>query len=214
LVIARDEQLTHRPLTAGGIHAPAPVDHADEEELARRLRARSIPAWETLFEGHFDRIYRYALARLRSREAAEDVAAATFDRALAAIDSYAYRGRPALAWLYGIARNVVNETRRSDMRQQAFGVLEGSLHRHDGNRAPAALLPLQADGTEGLAARMDLDHAMRRLTHTQREVVRLRYFSGLSASEAGQVIGRPETAVYALQARALAALRRHLTREI
>jgi len=48
------------------------------------------------------------------------------------------------------------------------------------------------------------------LTDTQREVVRLRYFAGLSASEAGQVIGRPETAVYALQARALAALRRQL----
>jgi RNA polymerase sigma factor (sigma-70 family) len=57
---------------------------------------------------------------------------------------------------------------------------------------------------------MDLDQAMRRLTHTQREVVRLRYFAGLSATEAGQVIGRPETAVYALQARALAALRRQL----
>ena len=169
-----------------------------------------MSAWETLFERHFDRIYRYALARLRSREAAEDVAAATFDRALATIDNYAYRGRPALAWLYGIARNVVKETRRNDMRQPAYGVVEDSFHRHDGTRPPAALLPLQADGTEGLASRIDLEHAMGCLTDTQREVVRLRYFAGLSASEAGQVIGRPETAVYALQARALAALRRHL----
>jgi RNA polymerase sigma-70 factor (ECF subfamily) len=210
LVTTRDDQLIHQPLTGGDIHVPAPVDHVDEEQLARLLRARSVAAWETLFERHFDRIYRYALARLRSRETAEDVAAATFDRALATIDSYAYRGRPALAWLYGIARNVVKETRRSDVRQQASGVVEDSFHRYDGNRPSAALLPLQADGTEGLAARMDLDHAMRRLTHTQREVVRLRYFAGLSATEAGQVIGRPETAVYALQARALAALRRHL----
>lgn len=207
---ARDDQLTQRPLAGGDIRAPARIDHADEEELARLLRARSVPAWETVFERHFDRIYRYALARLRSREAAEDVAAATFDRALATIDGYSYRGRPALAWLYGIARNVVKETRRSDMRQQASGVVEDSFHRYAGNRPSAALLPLQGDGTEGLAARMDLDHAMRRLTHTQREVVRLRYFAGLSATEAGQVIGRPETAVYALQARAVAALRRQL----
>ena len=131
---ARDDQLTHRPLASGDIRSPARIDHADEEELARLLRARSIPAWETLFERHFDRIYRYALARLRSREAAEDVAAATFDRALATIDSYAYRGRPALAWLYGIARNVVKETRRSDMRQQASGVAEDSFHRYDRKR--------------------------------------------------------------------------------
>ena len=75
---------------------------------------------------------------------------------------------------------------------------------------PLSLLPLEPDDTEGLASRMDLDSAMRRLTNAQREVVRLRYFAGLSAIEAGQVLGRPETAVYALQARALAALRRHL----
>ena len=42
-----------------------------------------MPAWETLFDRHYDRIYRYALGRVRSREAAEDIAAATFDRALA-----------------------------------------------------------------------------------------------------------------------------------
>ena len=207
---ARDDQLTHRPLAGADNRAPARVDQADEEELVRLLKARSIPAWETLFERHFDRIYRYALARLRSREAAEDVAATTFDRALATIDSYSYRGPPALAWLYGIARNVVKETRRSDMRQKAFGVVEDTFHRLDGHRLSAALLPLQADGTERLAARIDLDHAMRRLTHAQRDVVLLRYFAGLSATEAGQVIGRPETAVYALQARALAALRRAL----
>jgi RNA polymerase sigma-70 factor (ECF subfamily) len=197
------------PLASGDIRAAARTDYADEEEVARLLRARSVPAWETLFERHFDRIYRYALARLRSREAAEDVAATTFDRALATIDSYSYRGRPALAWLYGIARNVVNETRRSDMRQGASGVVEDSFQRADGDR-PAALLPLAADGTEGLASRMDLEQAIRCLTDTQREVVRLRYFAGLSAAEAGYVIGRPETAVYALQARALAALRRQL----
>ena len=143
---ARDEQLTHRPLTGGDIHASAPVDPADEEELARLLRARSVSAWETLFERHFDRIYRYALARLRSRETAEDVAAATFDRALATIDSYAYRGRPALAWLYGIARNVVKETRRSHLREQASGVMEGTLHRSDG-QPPAALLPCPRKGS-------------------------------------------------------------------
>ena len=57
---------------------------------------------------------------------------------------------------------------------------------------------------------MDLEHALGHLTKIQREVVLLRYFAGLTAAETGQVIGRPETAVYALQARALAALRRQL----
>jgi len=210
-VTARDSQFTHAPPIGGGPYAPAGVDHAGEEELARLLKARSVAAWEVLFERHFDRVYRYALGRLMCREVAEDVAATTFKRALATIDSYSYRGRPALAWLYGIARNVVNETRRSDMRQGAAGLVEGLFHRGNGARPSGALPLLQTDGTEGLVSRMDLEQAMRRLTRIQREVVLLRYFAGLSASETGAVIGRPETAVYALQARALAALRRQLT---
>ena len=181
-----------------------------EEELARLLKERSIAAWEFLFERHFDRVYRYALGRLLSREAAEDVAAATFDRALAIIDSYSYRGRPALAWLYGIARNVVKETRRNDIRQQGAGLLRGLFGHPNGHRPDHVLPLLQMDRSDAAVSRIDLTHAIGCLTEIQREVVLLRYFAGLSATETGQIIGRPETAVYALQARALAGLRRQL----
>ena len=163
-----------------------------------------------LFEGHFDLVYRYALGRLFCREAAEDVAAATFDRALRTINSYSYRGRPILAWLYGIAGNIVKETLRDEARERRVGLVQGMLSRN-GHQPHDPLHGTQVDSVTGLAARMDLDNAMRRLTRTQREVVLLRYFAGLSAIETGQIIGRPETAVYALQARALAALRRQLT---
>jgi RNA polymerase sigma-70 factor (ECF subfamily) len=199
-------------LLAGGDTAPALVGHLGEEEFARLLKAHSLAAWQILFDEHFDGVYRYALARLCSREAAEDVAAATFQRALATINGYSYVGRPAIAWLYGIARNIVKETRRSEMRQQATG-LAGYLLRHNngnGNQPSDPLGHSQADGTDGLVSRMDLEQAMLRLTQVQREVVRLRYFAGLSAAETGRVIGRPDTAVYALQARALLALRRQL----
>jgi RNA polymerase sigma-70 factor, ECF subfamily len=209
-VIARDDQLAFRPLAGDDLHT-SEVVASDEEELARLLRARSLAAWEALFERHFDRIYRYALARLRSCEAAEDVAAATFHRALATIDSYSYQGRPILAWLYGIARNVVKETRRSDMRQQAIGLLERLVRGSNGHRPSDALSFLEVDGAEALVAQIDLENAMRQLTDIQREVVFLRYVAGLSATETGLAVGRPETAVYALQARAVAALRRQLT---
>jgi RNA polymerase sigma-70 factor (ECF subfamily) len=182
-----------------------------EEELARLLKERSIAAWEFLFERHFDRVYRYALGRSLSREAAEDVAAGTFDRALAMIDSYSYRGRPALAWLYGIARNVVKETRRNDIRQQGAGLLRELFGHPNGHRRDHVFPLLHLDSSDAAVSRIDLTHAIGSLTEIQREVVLLRYFAGLSATETGQIIGRPETAVYALQARALAGLRRQLT---
>ena len=188
---------------------PAREETAGDEQLARLLKERSLAAWETLFERQFDRLYRYALGRLASRDEAQDVASATFDRALATIDGYAYRGRPVLAWLYGIAGNIVKETLRNKARERRIGLVTVTLNRNGHQPVdPRPVTP--ADEATALAARMDLNNAMRRLTQSQREVVLLRYFAGLSAVETGQIIGRPETAVYALQARALAALRRHL----
>ena len=206
---ARPEEFIRLSLVGRDRRQPASIV-SGEEEFARQLKDRSAQAWEVLFERHFDSIYRYALGRLFCREAAEDVAAATFDRALSTIEGYSYRGRPMLAWLYGIARNVVSETRRSEKRQRATGVLDSLLHGSNDHRASNALIPFQVDAADTLVSRLDLQQAMRCLTQAQREVVLLRYFAGLSAAETGQVIGRPETAVYALQARALAALRRQL----
>jgi RNA polymerase sigma-70 factor, ECF subfamily len=204
-----ESHLTPLPLRSGG-YAPAGVGSVAEDETVRLLKARSLAAWEVLFERHYDRVYRYALGRLFCRETAQDVAAATFDRALRTINSYSYRGRPILAWLYGIAGNIVKETLRNEARERRIGLIQGMLSRN-GQQQDDPLRVTQADTAAALAARMDLDNAMRRLTKAQREVVLLRYFAGLSAVETGQVIGRPETAVYALQARALAALRRQLT---
>jgi RNA polymerase sigma-70 factor, ECF subfamily len=208
-VTARPEKFIRLSLVGRDLRQPASIV-SGEEEFARQLKGRSVQAWEVLFERHFDPIYRYALGRLFCREAAEDVAAATFDRALSMIEGYSYRGRPMLAWLYGIARNVVSETRRSEKRQRATGVLDSLPYRRNGYRASSTLAPLHVDAADALVSRLDLQQAMRRLTQVQREVVLLRYFAGLTAGETGQVIGRPETAVYALQARALAALRRQL----
>ena len=205
---ARGDEFIHGAFE-DGVHASASKGDV-EEELARLLKARSVAAWEMLFERHFDRVYRYALGRLSSQDAAQDVAATTFDRALVTIDNYSYQGRPILAWLYGIAGNILKETLRSEARERRIGFVRGVLN-HNGYQRDDARSVTQADTASALAARMDLNNAMRRLTRTQREVVLLRYFAGLSARETGQVIGRPETAVYALQARALAALRRQLS---
>ncbi len=52
--------------------------------------------------------------------------------------------------------------------------------------------------------------ALARLTEDQREAIALRFFAGLSAREAAEVMGRQEGTVRGLQFRAVAALRRQL----
>src|SRR5437870_13481951 len=97
--------MRHQLVSPAGVYPPARMEGIAEEEVARLLKERSIAAWEFLFERHFDWVYRYALGRLFCREAVEDVAAAASDRALALIDGYLFRGRPALAWLHGAGAN-------------------------------------------------------------------------------------------------------------
>ena len=81
----------------------------EEPEVARtdRLRALDQDAWAELYDRHHMQIWRYAYGRTNNRHAADDVAAQVFVEALASIQRYRYKGLPILAWLYGIARNLV-----------------------------------------------------------------------------------------------------------
>jgi RNA polymerase sigma-70 factor (ECF subfamily) len=176
--------------------------------FAELLKQRVANAWDILYERHFDRIYRYALARLGDEVLAEDAAATTFQRALSAIDRYSHRGSPLVAWLYGIARNVVREQQRS---LQKGKLLESFIrNRRTRNTAGRSVEISVGDTADASIRSLDLAGSLGRLTEAQREVIILRYFSGLSGAEAALVMKRPEAAVYALQARALAALRRRL----
>jgi RNA polymerase sigma-70 factor (ECF subfamily) len=69
-------------------------------------------------------------------------------------------------------------------------------------------LPTQIDHRLTLT---QLHRALAQLDDTQREVVTLRFLSGLSIQEVAQTLNKTEAAVKALQHRGLAALRQALT---
>ena len=58
--------------------------------------------------------------------------------------------------------------------------------------------------------RLDLHDALEKLPASQREVLILRFFVGLSAQEVAEAMGKGRPAVYSLQARAILALRQQL----
>lgn len=197
--------------TAATAALPWQAERAGEAQFVDELKARQPDAWAALYDAHYRQVYRYAFVRAGGREAAEDLAATVFSRALTAIDAYSYSGRPLLAWLYGIARNVVSEHQREVFRTNA-----GSLARavRDSLGSRGRRVPDESSGAADparLIEGLDLRHALARLTRDQREAILLRYVVGPSAREAGAVLGRPEGAVYSLQSRALAALRRYLS---
>ncbi len=206
---------------ADSIAKPTPRELDAEAGLVQRAKERSADAWTDIYEQHQPRLFRYVLARVGDRETAEDLTATVFLEAIKSIDSYVSRGRPLLAWLYTIARNVVTYHHRSQFRKraarEAAGVLPGPLlsllARRSPERAadrPAAEPPAEGADPGTLVEGWDLRRAISRLSADQREVIILRHFVGLTTPEVARVVGKHERAVYSLQARAIKALRRHL----
>ncbi len=189
----------------------------EEGRLIERAKAGAPQAWTEIYQRHYRPLFRYALARVGDQALAEDLTATVFLEALRGIDSYTYRGRPLLAWLYRIARNVVTDHRRRALgrRQGVVSELQSRVLWHfmrSGAERQAEGTPaLQDAATEEQTAEwLDLKQGLAKLGGLQREVIALHYFAGFSLREVARLLGKNERAVYSLQARALAALRRHL----
>lgn len=174
-----------------------------ETELIRRAASLSQDAWAEIYERNQPKLFRYIYARTGDRTTADDLTATVFVEALKGISSYRPQGRPLLAWLYAIARNVVNYHHRTRFRKR----LQREDSAGDEPRAPA---PEAADPASAVEW-WDLREAVNGLSRQQREVILLRYYVGLTAPEVARVLRKHERAVYSLQTRAIQALRRRLT---
>ena len=171
-----------------------------QNELVQLARQRDSAAWSEIYTQNYAPVYRYIFGRLGRKELAEDLAAQVFLEALQSIDSYRDRGLPLLAWLYGIGRNLIRSgARRAGKTGEAQAVtLDDVAENHRAGASPGGL------NVESL----DLVRGMEKLSKDQREVIVLRFFVGMSAKETGAILGKTEQAVYSLQVRAIAALRR------
>jgi len=170
-----------------------------EAMLVQRLQQRNASAWAEIYDSYYRKLYLYSYARTGDEAVASDLASRVFLEAVEGIDRYVYRGRPVLAWLYRIARNVVADHLRARQREARAleRVASGALGQDPG---PAALV----------AEREDLLAALRQLTEEQQQVIALRFYAGFDTSEIARMMGRTERAVYSLEARALASMRRLL----
>ena len=169
-----------------------------QRELVTLAKQRDAAAWSAIYSEHYDSMYRYLYSRLGKKEEAEDLASQVFLEALQAIDSFVDMGKPLGAWLFGIARNLANNSVRRSRRLGQTESLESSDVETELQTLPRRL---NADS-------LDLMTGLNDLPKEQREAVILRFFVGLSARETGKVMGKSELAVYALQVRAISALRR------
>jgi len=168
-------------------------------EGARRLDRNTL---EMIYDTYSPALYRYAYRLIGKQDTAEECVSEAFTRFLEAL----HKGKgPELhlrAYLYRIVHNICTDTYR---------------------RQPPDAEPIEEEieDRENISLQESTDHAieldkirsqLHRLTPDQRQVIVLRFFEGWENDEVASALGKPVGAVKALQHRALAALKRLMTK--
>jgi RNA polymerase sigma factor (sigma-70 family) len=157
----------------------------EEQELIRRAKQGDKPSMEALFRIHVDSAVRTAYMITRSWDTAEDAVQEAFLQAFRSLDKF-QDGRPFKPWF---AKIVVNKSRKLWAR---FGASWDELdpqHADDSARG----LP-EAQVLEG-ERRARLIEALKLLGENHRLVLVLKYLSGLTEAEIGEVLGVPVSTV-------------------
>ena len=172
-----------------------------EPERERELveRARSSPeAFALLYEFYMPLLYRYLLRRTGNVEAAEDLTASTFEKALRHLEGFQWKEVSFSAWLYRIATNTLVDYYRREGRHRETSLqdLEGVL------RSP---MGAGEEETERVALLMDL---VRRLPQSYQHILALKFYQGLDHDEMCQVLGLSKKTLTVKLYRSLKALRK------
>jgi RNA polymerase sigma-70 factor (ECF subfamily) len=172
---------------------------ATDESLWRRSASGDGRAFAELYERHARTIYNYLFRRLADWSEAEDLTAVVFLEAFRRRKDVVIVEGKLLAWLYGIATNVLRNRRRALWRHRR---LVGQLEREPCE----AVEPDAAARAQAAAQMRAILEQVSRLPRAQQDVIALCVWSNLSYDEAAIALGVPVGTVRSRLSRARAAL--------
>ncbi len=178
-----------RAVSAAGRGA-VPDEQAEEERLMLAYAGGDLAAFDELFRRLQPRLHAFLLRMCRDRALADDLLQRTFLKIHHARLEYRSEGR-LRAWAYAIAGRVgLDELRR---RKRSLEDLdEAELERADATASVQERLRNPAEEAEIVAA---VRAAVDALPESQRMVLQLHRFEGLSFAEIGRALGTSEGAI-------------------
>jgi RNA polymerase sigma-70 factor, ECF subfamily len=171
-------------------------------ELIERIAEGDRPAFEELYRRYARAVLGLALRRLGDRGRAEDASQEAFVaiwRSARTYDSARGNGAP---WLYAVARNAITDGLRRTPEPPA----EAPDEPGDG--------PDPAARAEDAWRAWRVHRALEILPHTERAVIEVAYWRGLSQSEIAELLGIPLGTVKTRTRSALARLAEELDGEL
>lgn len=151
----------------------------------------------SLYDEYYDKIAHYAYVRIGDKMEAQDIAGEVFLKALESLNTYQERGIPMQAWLFKIAHNLLVDYLRKVTKYKTIPI--ETIEIED-----------ESDPQKTAETNIEIERitmAMRNLTEEQSEVIRLRFFGGLTSREVSNLLDKSDGAVREMQRAALEKLR-------
>lgn len=161
-------------------------------------------AFAAIYDHYFPRVYNYIRYRVGDSETTDDLTSTVFERTLANIRTYDPARAPFAAWLFAIARNVVNDHLRAQRRRMLL---------HGRSTADASGLSTEArpeDSLVGKETYQELLGALNQISERERNLIGLKFGAGLSNRHIARITGLSESNVAVIVFRAIRKLRKEL----
>ncbi|MPZ18865.1 MAG: sigma-70 family RNA polymerase sigma factor [Luteitalea sp.] len=179
----------------------------DDRALARRMLAGDESAFDEFFDGHFPRLYRFVVNRVRDEDAAEDIVQVALVTGLRKLSTW--RGEAALfTWFCTLCRHEIGAYYRRQGRPSAVRLIDDVPEIRASLEALAARAADRPDVTldrHELArlVRLTLDYLPARYG----DVLEWKYIEGLAVADIAERLRSTPKAAESLLTRARAAFR-------
>jgi RNA polymerase sigma-70 factor (ECF subfamily) len=164
-----------REEATGRVEPIAPSDG----ELIQRVGSGDAGAFELLYRRYARPVFGLALRRLGDRMAAEEAVQETFASLWRSARTYKPERGPGAPWLYAVARNAIVDRARNKSDATSEIPDTASLELGPDERVEASFVAWR------------VHRALEDLPRTERDVIELAYWGGLSQREVADFLGIP-----------------------
>jgi RNA polymerase sigma-70 factor (ECF subfamily) len=177
------------------------VKQTDVDDIVVRARVEA-EALSQLYELYYERIFRFCVHRLFSKEVAEDVTSTVFLKVAGGIRSFCGRSEQDFRnWLYAIAANQANAyirktARRKRLLAEAASSLTAATANSDGNSSELDWPMLYA--------------AILKLKPEHQTIITLRFFENMDYEQISKILDARKETMRVTVHRILGKLRKHL----
>ncbi len=171
----------------------------EEEEFISRAK-ENLEDFSLLYDLYFRRMFAFFITRLGNEEDAEDMTSQTFLKALEHFQEYTFDGKPFGVWLFRIARNLLIDRSRKKKFER--------VDMDDVAEIAGSDDPQEKTHVKLLYEKVEKHLSL--FSPEEREIILLKFTSGLKFSEIALIIGKNESTVKTKYFRTLNTLRGEL----